>query len=140
MAISQNWPKKTTALNPKPLLSLCVCLSLYLCDWLTVCCVFGWLVSSCYTVVTMYFCEGFLPCMMPSMDGWRDGWMDEKSFTTSFNIWMDLTIHITKLQLQTTFPKPLCIPHFACIHRDPGRWKSLMFALLVTLATYRWPW
>jgi hypothetical protein len=24
------------------------------------------------------FCEGFLPCMMPSMDGWRDGWMDGK--------------------------------------------------------------
>jgi hypothetical protein len=27
-----------------------------------------------------------------------------------------LTVHITKLQLQTTFPKPLYIPHFACIH------------------------
>ncbi len=35
-----------------------------------------------------------------------------------------LTIHITKLQLQTTFSKPLYIPHSACIHRDPGRWKS----------------
>jgi hypothetical protein len=23
----------------------------------------------------IYFCQGFLPCMMPSMDGWRDGWM-----------------------------------------------------------------
>ncbi len=33
-------------------------------------------------------------------------------------------VHITKLQLQTTFPKPLCIPHSACIHQDPGRWKS----------------
>jgi len=32
-----------------------------------------------------------------------------------------LTIHITKLHLQTTFPKPLYIQHFACIHRDPGR-------------------
>ncbi len=32
-----------------------------------------------------------------------------------------LTIHITKLQLQTTFPKPLYIRHSACIHRDPGR-------------------
>jgi hypothetical protein len=20
----------------------------------------------------IYFCQGFLPCMMPSMDGWRD--------------------------------------------------------------------
>jgi hypothetical protein len=31
-----------------------------------------------------------------------------------------LMIHITKLQLQTTFPKPLYIPHSTCIHRDPG--------------------
>jgi hypothetical protein len=27
-----------------------------------------------------------------------------------------LTIHITRLQLQTTFQKPLYISHFACIH------------------------
>jgi hypothetical protein len=26
----------------------------------------------------IYFCQGFLPCMMPSMDGWWDGWMDGK--------------------------------------------------------------
>jgi len=32
-----------------------------------------------------------------------------------------LTIHVTKLQLQTTFPKPFYIPHFTCIHRDPSR-------------------
>ncbi len=32
-----------------------------------------------------------------------------------------LTVHITKLQLQTTFPKPLCISHSTCIHWDPGR-------------------
>jgi hypothetical protein len=32
-----------------------------------------------------------------------------------------LTVHITKLQLQTTFPKPLYISHSACIHWDPGR-------------------
>ncbi len=31
-----------------------------------------------------------------------------------------LTVHITKLQLQTTFPKPLYIPHSACIHPDLG--------------------
>jgi hypothetical protein len=24
----------------------------------------------------IYFCQGCLPCMMPSMDGWRDKWMD----------------------------------------------------------------
>jgi hypothetical protein len=35
-----------------------------------------------------------------------------------------LTIHITKLQLQTTFPKPLYIWHFTCIHQDPDCWKS----------------
>jgi hypothetical protein len=61
-----------------------------------------------------------------------------------------LTVHITKSQLQTTFPKPLYISHSACIHQDPyisktslyitfcmypsGPWplKILMFALLVT--------
>jgi hypothetical protein len=32
-----------------------------------------------------------------------------------------LTVHITKLQLQTTFSKPLYISHSACIHWDPGR-------------------
>ncbi len=32
-----------------------------------------------------------------------------------------LTVHITKLQLQTTVPKSFYIPHFACIHGDPGR-------------------
>ncbi len=26
--------------------------------------------------------------------------------------------------IQTTFPKPLYIRHFASIHRDPGHWKS----------------
>jgi hypothetical protein len=35
-------------------------------------------------------------------------------------VWVYLTVHITKLQLQTTFPKPLYVPHSACIHRDPG--------------------
>ncbi len=35
-----------------------------------------------------------------------------------------LMIHITKLQLQITFPKPLYIPHSTSIHRDPGHWKS----------------
>jgi hypothetical protein len=34
---------------------------------------------------------------------------------------MYLTVHIKKLQLQTTFPKPLYLSHSACIHRDTGR-------------------
>jgi hypothetical protein len=59
-----------------------------------------------------------------------------------------LTVHFTKLQLQTTFPKPLYIPHSAsktslyttfCMYPS-GPWplKILMFALLVTreIATY----
>jgi hypothetical protein len=29
----------------------------------------------------IYLCQGFLPCMMPSMDGWMDGWVTWKSFT-----------------------------------------------------------
>jgi hypothetical protein len=33
---------------------------------------------------------------------------------------VDLIVHITKLQLQITFPKPLYITHFACIHQDLG--------------------
>ncbi len=32
-----------------------------------------------------------------------------------------LMVQITKLQLQLHFPKPVYIPHSACIHRDPGR-------------------
>jgi hypothetical protein len=31
-----------------------------------------------------------------------------------------LTVRITKLQVQTTFSKPLHIPHSACIHGDLG--------------------
>jgi hypothetical protein len=41
-----------------------------------------------------------------------------------------LMVYITKLQLQTTFPKPLYIPHFASIHRDRNRWKSWCFHCL----------
>jgi hypothetical protein len=26
----------------------------------------------------IHFCQGFLPCTMPSMDGWWDGWMNGK--------------------------------------------------------------
>ncbi len=56
-----------------------------------------------------------------------------------------LMVHITKLQLQLqiTFSKPLYIPHFACIHWDPGRWKSWCLHclwLMHEIATYSWPW
>ncbi len=37
--------------------------------------------DTCAKGGVIYFCQGFLPCMMPSMDGWRDEWMDGKSFT-----------------------------------------------------------
>jgi hypothetical protein len=48
-----------------------------------------------------------------------------------------LTIHITKLQLQTTFPKPLYTT-FCMYSLGPWLLKILMFALLVTreIATY----
>jgi hypothetical protein len=42
--------------------------------------------DTCTQGGVIYFCQGFLPCMMPSMDGWTDGSRDEKSFTTSFTI------------------------------------------------------
>jgi hypothetical protein len=36
----------------------------------------------------IYFCQGFLPCMMPFIDGWWDGWMkaSRKTIMTSFTI------------------------------------------------------
>ncbi len=62
------------------------------------------------------------------MDDGTDGWKaSRKTTTTSFtslnpclmHMCVYLTVHITKLQLQITFPKPLYIPHSPCIHRDP---------------------
>ncbi len=35
--------------------------------------------DTCAEGGVIYFCQGFLPCMMPSMDGWRDGWMEKAS-------------------------------------------------------------
>jgi hypothetical protein len=67
-------------------------------------------------------------------DEGTDRWMEKASFRprrpsmykTSLNpvpnaqVCVYLTIHITKLQLQTTFSKPLYMSHFACIHWDLG--------------------
>ncbi len=78
------------------------------------------------------------------MDGWQDGWMESfissrprltimlddhawrprplLHIVTSLNpvpnaqVCVYLTVHITKLQLQNTFLKPLYISHSACIH------------------------
>jgi hypothetical protein len=53
--------------------------------------------------------------------------MDMNYIYTSLNpmpnarVCVHLTVHITKLQLQTIVPKPLHIRHFACIYWDPGR-------------------
>jgi len=53
-----------------------------------------------------------------------------KLYLTSLNpvpnaqVCVYFTVHITKLQLQITFSKHLCISHSACIHWDPGHWKS----------------
>jgi hypothetical protein len=51
----------------------------------------------------IYFCQGFFPCMMPSMDGWQDEWMDgwkklhKKMTTTSFItcniVWTPFLMH-----------------------------------------------
>jgi hypothetical protein len=49
----------------------------------------------------IYFCQGFLPCMMPSMDGWRDRWMDGWR-----DRWMD---GWKKLLDQTTFTTCNCV-------------------------------
>jgi hypothetical protein len=43
--------------------------------------------NTCAEGRVIYFCQGFLPCMMPSMDGWRDGWMDGR--VTWCHPWMD---------------------------------------------------
>jgi hypothetical protein len=53
-----------------------------------------------------------------------------------------LTIHMTKLQIQTTFSKPLYKSHFACIDWDPRRWKSWCLHCLwpCEIPTYSWPW
>jgi hypothetical protein len=32
--------------------------------------------NTCAKGGIIYFCQGFLPCMMTSMDGWIDGWLD----------------------------------------------------------------
>jgi len=32
--------------------------------------------NTCAERGVIYFCQGFLPCMMPSMDGWWDEWAD----------------------------------------------------------------
>jgi hypothetical protein len=45
-----------------------------------------------------------------------------------------LRVHITKLQLQTTFPKPLYIPHSACIH------QTLLAAENLDVCTACDPW
>ncbi len=65
-----------------------------------------------------------LPGWGTSMDGWRNKWMESfissrrpLIYKTSLNqvpnaqVCVYLSVHITKLQLQTTFPKPLYIPH-----------------------------
>jgi len=75
---------------------------------------------------------------------WKRCFLAFHLFKTSLNpvpnaqVCVYLTVHITKLQLQTTFPKPLYIPHFACIHLGPWLLKILMFALLVSreITTY----
>jgi hypothetical protein len=79
-------------------------------------------------------------------DGWKASFRPRRPLIhkTSLNpvpnaqVCVYLTVHITKLHVQTTFPKPLYITTF-CMYPS-GHWplKILMFALLVTsdIATY----
>jgi hypothetical protein len=70
---------------------------------------------------------------------WAIFWFDLTSLNPVPNaqVCVYLTIHITKLQLQTTFPKPLYTT-FRMYPSGPWLLKILMFALLVTheIATY----
>jgi hypothetical protein len=57
----------------------------------------------------IYFCHGFFPCMMPSMDGWRDRWMDGwksswKMSTTSFTICNHFLTSKSYLDIHLTDP------------------------------------
>jgi hypothetical protein len=81
-----------------------------------------WQIARLQEFFSLHIVEDYY--MMPSMDGWRDRWMESLNFVPNAEVCVYLMVHITKLQLQTTFPKPLYIPHSACIHRDPSRWKS----------------
>jgi hypothetical protein len=56
----------------------------------------GRILSTCGHALTLYIKLVWTPCLMHRC--------------------VYLTVHITKLQLQTTFPKPLYISNFACIH------------------------
>jgi hypothetical protein len=63
---------------------------------------------------------------MGRMTGRIKGKLNDVLYYTSLNlvpnvqVCVYLTVHITKLQLQTTLSKPFYIPHSACIHQDPG--------------------
>jgi hypothetical protein len=58
----------------------------------------------------IYLCQGFFPCIMPSMDGWQDGWMDEwmekasrKTTTTSFTICNTIVVRFLISKRNQTF-------------------------------------
>jgi hypothetical protein len=44
----------------------------------------------------IYFCQGFLPCMMPSMDGRGDGWMEKASRPRRSLLYVSLQPHPQK--------------------------------------------
>jgi hypothetical protein len=83
-------------------------------------------------------CQRWMDGRIGGMNGWVNEWMDGWTGSYTFfhliaislnpmpnaQVCVYLMVHITKLQVQTTFPKPLYIPHSTCIHGDPGRWKS----------------
>jgi hypothetical protein len=101
-----------------------------------VCHLFLLLFSSCCVCIPLFLRP--IGINRPWQDGWMDdeidGWNDASwcplLYVTSLNPVPNaqrcvyLTVHITKLQLQTTFPKLHYIWHSTCIHWDPGPWKS----------------
>jgi hypothetical protein len=81
----------------------------------------------------IYFCQGFLPCMMPSTDGWRDGWMDGR-----VTWWKKL--HEKRPQR----PLLYVIVHIHAISLGQKKWQRTKVGLKKTLLSMSWgsihPW
>jgi hypothetical protein len=72
--------------------------------------------------VGIYFCQGFLPCMMPSMDGWRDGWMEKASLPRR------PLLYVIRFMMTFascfTMHKPACMRHLQNAKLVRGVWKQ----------------
>jgi len=81
----------------------------------------------------IYFCQGFLPCMMPSTDGWQDGWMDGR-----VTWWKKLH------EKQPQRPLLYVIVHIHAISLGQKKWQRTKVGLKKTLLSMSWgsihPW